>query len=126
MSTNAAIIIKQGSVYKGIYVHSDGYLSYLGKLLLDHYNSASTKELIELGNASVVKKTPGESVFYVRDMGESMDDNDSFYSESLPEVLEYFDLFHYYLCVNDLWVYYEAGTKEWVELTHELIQKSKE
>ena len=40
MSTRSFICVEQddGS-YKGVYCHSDGYLTYNGAMLLDHYNS---------------------------------------------------------------------------------------
>lgn len=55
MSTNAAIIIKENNKYRGIYCHSDGYTSYTGKILLEHYTDENkVRELINLGDISIL------------------------------------------------------------------------
>jgi len=56
MSTNATIAMKQpdGS-YRAIYLHSDGYPTYAGLMLLRHYSSAErVAQLIALGDLSVI------------------------------------------------------------------------
>ena len=88
MSTNAFIGIRENKSITYIYNHSDGYLEYLGRMLLEHYNSEEkAKALVELGDVSVVKeklapaegtvhgfdydkRQEGVSVFYGRDRGE--------------------------------------------------------
>lgn len=88
MSTNAFIGIRENNSITYIYNHSDGYLEYLGRMLLEHYNSEEeAKALVELGDVSVVKeklapaegtvhgfdydkRQEGVSVFYGRDRGE--------------------------------------------------------
>ena len=41
--------------YKGVYCHSDGYLTYNGAMLLDHYNSREKADaLIALGDLSLL------------------------------------------------------------------------
>lgn len=88
MSTNAFIGIRENSSITYIYNHSDGYLEYLGRMLLEHYNSEEkAKALVELGDVSIVKeklapaegtvhgfdcdkRQEGVSVFYGRDRGE--------------------------------------------------------
>lgn len=88
MSTNAFIGIRENNSITYIYNHSDGYVEYLGRMLLEHYNSEEkAKALVELGDVSVVKEklAPAEgtvhgfdydkrqesvSVFYGRDRGE--------------------------------------------------------
>lgn len=54
MSTRSAIIIKRGSKdFVGIYCHSDGYPSYNGRILRDHYQDvAKIEALIKLGDIS--------------------------------------------------------------------------
>lgn len=54
MSTRSAIVIKESSTsYKGIYCHSDGYPSYVGRMLRDHYTDAGKlNQLINLGSIS--------------------------------------------------------------------------
>lgn len=57
MSTRSAIIEKIEDGYRGIYCHSDGYLSYNGQMLLDHYQDAKkVSELIDLGDISSLNK----------------------------------------------------------------------
>ena len=56
MSTRSFICVEQddGS-YKGVYCHSDGYLTYNGAMLLDHYNSREkASEIIALGDLSLL------------------------------------------------------------------------
>jgi hypothetical protein len=88
MSTNAFIGIRENNSITYIYNHSDGYVEYLGRMLLEHYSSEEkAKALVELGDVSVVKeklapaegtihsfdydkRQEGVSVFYGRDRGE--------------------------------------------------------
>jgi hypothetical protein len=52
-------------------VNYDGYVSYLGSVLLEHYSDPKTlRELIALGELSSVDTTPATSVAYGRDRGE--------------------------------------------------------
>lgn len=90
MATNAFIGFKENNSITYIYNHSDGYLEYLGKMLIKHYNSEEkAKALVNLGDVSVVKeklapeegtthtfdnRQEGVSVFYNRDRGENWDD----------------------------------------------------
>lgn len=89
MSTRSFISVEQddGS-YKGVYCHSDGYLTYNGAMLLDHYNSREKADaLIALGDLSLLceklypdpdkphgfdydKRQPDVTVAYARDRGE--------------------------------------------------------
>ena len=54
MSTRSMIALKIGpDKYKSIYCHYDGYLTYVGAILLDHYNTKEKLEkLLELGDLS--------------------------------------------------------------------------
>lgn len=88
MSTNAFIGIRENGSITYIYNHSDGYLEYLGKMLIEHYNSEEkAKALVALGDVSILKeklepaegtvhgfdydkRQEGVSVFYGRDRGE--------------------------------------------------------
>ena len=90
MATNAFIGFRENNSITYIYNHSDGYLEYLGKMLIEHYNSEEkAKALVNLGDVSVVKeklapeegtthtfdnRQEGVSVFYNRDRGENWDD----------------------------------------------------
>lgn len=57
MSTCAGIAIKTEKGYKAIYCHSDGYPSYMLRMLQENYNSEIlAKNLINNGDASCIKK----------------------------------------------------------------------
>lgn len=62
MSTRSAIIVKYSdSKFTGIYCHSDGYPSYNGKLLLEHYTDLKKiEELLALGDISSLAPEIGE------------------------------------------------------------------
>jgi hypothetical protein len=93
MSTRSYIVIekkrKSGEYYyEGVYCHSDGYPSYNGQILFNHYKDRSKVEkLISLGDLSSLgerieptegsghnfeysEREPGVCVFYNRDRGE--------------------------------------------------------
>lgn len=66
MSTRSRIAVMHGDVCKSVYCHSDGYLSYTGRLLLDNYGTAEANDLVSRGNAVQVKPTVGEMTFYAQ------------------------------------------------------------
>lgn len=89
MSTRSYIAKQVGEdQYNTIYCHSDGYLSYNGALLLDHYNTPEKiDELLSLGDLSLLnvclnpdpnyphsfdynERQEGVTVAYGRDRGE--------------------------------------------------------
>ena len=73
MSTHATISYLTAEKVLSIYVHFDGYISYLGKMLLENYNDeAKVKELISNGDASYIDKTIESSFFYHRDRNEEL------------------------------------------------------
>lgn len=49
------VLCKEG-IIKFVYCHSDGYPSYLGKMLLEHYNTPElATALVDLGSLSMVR-----------------------------------------------------------------------
>ena len=70
MGTRSRVGVMHGSTCKSVYCHYDGYLEYTGKLLLDHYNSATANQLVALGDNSGVQKTLEGMNFY-SDRGET-------------------------------------------------------
>lgn len=62
MSTRSRIGIEnEDGTVNSIYCHSDGYLSYNGQMLIDHYTKPEkVRELIALGDISVLKPLIGE------------------------------------------------------------------
>ena len=88
MGTHATVSIKTNERIRTIYCHYDGYLSSLGRVLLEHYTTEERiNELIDFGDASSIYKnlSPSEDsehsflypqkdtcVFYHRDRGEDL------------------------------------------------------
>lgn len=57
MSTRATIAILDKNKAKSVYLHSDGYISWTGALLLDYYNTQEkAEELIALGSLSTLRE----------------------------------------------------------------------
>lgn len=58
MSTHAFIgVVENAGTLKYVYNHSDGYPSYLGKMLLKHYNTPElATALVNLGDISMVRE----------------------------------------------------------------------
>lgn len=62
MSTRSCIGVMHGNKAKTIYCHSDGYLSYVGQVLLDNYDSPKANNLVAMGDCSMLGKTIGEKI----------------------------------------------------------------
>ena len=82
MGTRARIGIQENGVIQSVYLHWDGYPEHAGKILKKHFKDVSlVKQLIELGDMSVLAPTIGEKhdfnvdigvcKFYGRDRGET-------------------------------------------------------
>ena len=122
MSTNSTIAVKTNKGYKAIYVHNDGYFSYMYPMLSENYESLErATALVSFGDASFIAKRimpsvgsnhsfehPEEDVcvFYHRDRGE--DFHSSFY-QTKEEVLK--TQFYVYIFEDGQWKAYE-GCKE--------------
>jgi hypothetical protein len=90
MSTNASVHVKgtDGQV-RSIYVHWDGYLSHVGKLLRDSYDTQElADDLIHMGDCSSLEETLEDSTFYHRDRNEDWDDVQPNVSNDLQSSLE--------------------------------------
>lgn len=84
MATRSGFIVKTEDGYKAVYCHWNGYPTYNGRMLLDHYNSGErARELVSMGSISVLAESlelpdghsfdnpvKGFTVFYGRDRGE--------------------------------------------------------
>lgn len=68
MSTNSTIFKKiKNNKYKGIYCHSDGYIGWNGILLYTFYDTEEkVKELIDLGDLSILGARIGKEIDYER------------------------------------------------------------
>ena len=105
MSTHAAIIRKtETGTFEGVYLHNDGYPSYAGRILLDHYQDAAKVEaLINLGDLSLLAERceptgphsfgspeEGVTIAYGRDRGERNVEKHVGHSvQSLKNVIEH-------------------------------------
>ena len=78
MSTRSMIALQTGpDEYKAIYCHYDGYLSYVGAILLDHYNTKEKLEkLLELGDLSTldIKTDPDTNFPHSFEFSQRQDD----------------------------------------------------
>ena len=71
MSTRSVIAKLDDRGIQAIYCHNDGYLSNNGKILDQHYaNEVKVDNLIAQGDASSLKDTIKDTIFYHRDRGE--------------------------------------------------------
>ena len=114
MSTNSRIGIYQKGEIKSIYCHWDGYIEHNGEILNKFYTTEKdVRELIALGDLSVLGKRVGEKVdfdkmtfdpiyrdkydgqcvAYCRDRGEKFNDRISSSIEDLEDCEEYNYLF---------------------------------
>ena len=82
MSTrsNIAIETKDGQV-KAVYCHSDGYLSGVGKTLIQHYtNYDDVEKLINGGGISSLGDNLNDTSYYCRDWGRKDEDKPMIYN----------------------------------------------
>lgn len=134
MSTRSTIAIElEDGTVKQIYCHSDGYLSYVGKVLLNHYDSTKTNLLMSQGDCSMLGKEIGEKInfddrltysngiasqcrFYKRDRGEMNVGAKQFESyESYRENHQY-EEFEYILRNTGEWFVLVCDTDDYVPL----------
>lgn len=123
MSTHCGIAIKTEKGYETIYVHNDGYESYMYPMLTQNYNTEElAKKLVSLGDASYIDKLleptsdfhkfntpePNVSMFYHRDRGECWEQN-------APQVFTKTtivnDFYHAYIWEDGKWSAYKNGRK---------------
>lgn len=86
MGTRSRVGVMHGDKCKSIYIHWDGYLSGVGKTLLEHYDSAKANHLVALGDVSSLRQNveipegvehtfdqaaDGITIFYGRDRKEN-------------------------------------------------------
>ena len=135
MSTNAGVgIVNEDGTVETIYVHSDGYLDYTGKRLLENYNTVEkVKELIALGDLSVLGKQIGEKqdfnkwdrkscLAYGRDRGEdfaSIRPTKYFFIEEYMDDGERYD--YNYLFQDGEWTWNRYSQSEFKRLAEEEI-----
>lgn len=130
MSTRALIGIRQkdGSI-TSVYNHSDGFPSYLGKLLIENYpDESDAKAIIALGDLSVLgerltpragephtfeKRTPSVTVAYHRDRGEPLQQTKDICTSSFVKTAKHaWGRFAYLFdCELQQWIYSDLYSK---------------
>jgi hypothetical protein len=108
MSTHSGIFEKTKTGYRGIYCHFDGYLSGVGSILLQYYNTPEkVKQLIDLGSISSLNTTIYDTVAYHRDRGEDYERNAPFYYDdeewNIAQVIDYFTASYIYVFQDGVW-----------------------
>lgn len=129
MSTRSFICVEQDDgTIKGVYCHSDGYLTYNGAMLLNYYNSCeSAEEILALGSLSTLqpklypdaksgehsfdfdKRQEGVTVAYGRDRGEK-DTNAK--TITLEQAKESWGEYLYIFGRDGTWRYYDLCEDE--------------
>lgn len=137
MSTRSAIGVMHGDNYKAIYCHSDGYLSYNGKVLLANYDSSKANQLVAMGDMSVLGKEIGVKIdfndrmvyegdniatqcrFYGRDRGETGIEFKTFFNDQ--ELFEGIDAEYFYVMKDGVW--FVSTGAEWTLLSEALAKE---
>lgn len=114
MSTRSAIgFLNSDGTITSVYCHHDGYLSYNGRILRDHYNTPeSVLALIKMGDMSSLDKTIEESVFYGRDRGEDINTFTSRNKETFVADMDASGCEFFYLFCGD-WYYTTDISTTW-------------
>ena len=122
MSTNSTVAVKTNKGYETIYVHNDGYFSYMYPMLSENYASLErATALVSFGDASFIAKRimpsvgsdhsfehPEEDVcvFYYRDRDEEF--HSAFY-ETKEELLR--SQYYVYIFEDNKWKAYQHGVE---------------
>lgn len=121
MSTHCSIAVKTEKGYEAIYVHHDGYESYMWPMLTKNYNTEElARKLVSLGDASYIDKKleptsdfhkfgtpePDVCMFYHRDRGERWERNapQVFTKTTLVN-----DFYYAYIWEDGKWTAYKNG-----------------
>lgn len=115
MSTKSRIAYEEASgKIRSIYCHYDGYLRHNGQILFDYYNKNNIEELLDLGDLSVLDKSPDSCVAYGRDWGES--DTEACEFSSFKEYADWigsdYTDFNYLLKQDGKWYYWNWDYSE--------------
>ena len=103
MSTRSAIgYMRNDGTVRAVYVHWDGYLSGVGKTLIENYDLLGVDDLLDLGNISSLAETIKDTKFLGRDGGNDNVDAHEFDSEH--EMVDWYDDSEFfYLIKDDKW-----------------------
>lgn len=135
MGTSCLIgIAEKGNKVSYISCHWDGYIEYVGRILVEHYQDVEKiKKLISLGNLSSLgervdpigehsfeKQEDGTCVFYGRDRGETEQDPTECYEfEYIGEAYSHY-VDYVYLYNGERWYYQKLIKNFMTELEGDL------
>jgi hypothetical protein len=138
MATRSTIAIELPSgKIKSVYCHWDGYLSYNGRLLQEHYNTADkVKKLISKGAISSLAPEIGRKhafsdsgkgvcTFYARDRGEELQVNTYKDFDDYARNLDGQE-YDYLFCPNGMWRVRCWSSNHWARLDDMIAQDKKE
>jgi len=114
MATRSIIAKLDDKGVQAIYCHNDGYLSNNGKILDQHYqNEVKVDNLIAQGDASSLKDTIEDTIFYMRDRGEEDKHAEQFNDENvlLKYAFEECDVEVVYMFAYGSWYVYDNSDK---------------
>ena len=139
MSTRSTIAKLDNNGVKAIYLHSDGYLEYTGRILDEHYRDESKlNELLAHGDVSSLNENIGEKLpfndymlfhekkqcrFYGRDRGEDKKEAATLKDENelIKFATEKCDAEYIYMFAYGSWYVYDVyNNSKFVELEEEL------
>ena len=116
MATRSIIAKLDDKGVQAIYCHNDGYLSNNGKILDQHYaNEVKVDNLIAQGDASSLKDTIEDTIFYHRDKGDCYEGvkavNLKNETELLKHAFESCDAELVYMFAYGSWYVYDNSNK---------------
>ncbi len=140
MATRSTIWIQEeDGTFKGIFCNWDGYVSYNGKILDEHYTDTNKiEELISGGSLSVLDKNlnpkegiihnktsrqEGVCLYLHRDFEERK--RVIYTAASIDEIRESFYQDYNYIFKKNKWYYFEDNKKTLKNLKNELAKKEK-
>ena len=114
MATRSIIAKLDDNGVQAIYCHNDGYLSNNGKILDQHYqNEVKVDNLIAQGDASSLKDTIEDTIFYMRDRSEKNKEATNLNNETklLEFAFESCDAEVVYMYAYGSWYVYDNSNK---------------
>ena len=114
MATRSVIAKLDDRGIQAIYCHNAGYLSNNGKILDQHYqNEVKVDNLIAQGDASSLKDTIEDTIFYHRDRGEDNKEAVNLNNETklLEHAFESCDAEVVYMFAYGTWYVYDNSNK---------------
>lgn len=120
MATRSTIGYVENGILFQTYCHWYGYISGVGSLLVNHYNSLEKiKELLSLGHISSLSETIEKTIFYHRDRNEPLEPPTTtifHYNSQKDFQLEWYEEYDY-IFFNNFWYVFSCYNEKWTMLT---------